>query len=249
MFLLAACALFVGVSQAQATPVLQLDIVNGYYDNTTQTVQASADDFTLVALLTIPSGSNVAEYLSQSYYISAAVMPQVQRNDSLGSFTFAGSNYDVTSDLVYGTPPVEVFDLNGADPGDLPGHLIFPTFFREFGFQFSANNVTRTYEVPQNAGQGPIAPSVGDPISYYATFTVHNGLLQTLGLHFDLYNAYFNRCASERTSCDRDLFLYAPFDRDAESHRVPEPASMSLVGLGLLAAAGHLRRRRAATQA
>ena len=80
MFLIAACAMFVGVPRAQATPVLQLDIVNGYYDTATQTVQASADDFTLVALLTIPRGSNVAEYLAQTYYISAAVMPSCRQS-------------------------------------------------------------------------------------------------------------------------------------------------------------------------
>lgn len=245
--------MFVGVSRAQATPVLQLDIVNGYYDSVTKTVQASTDDFTLVALLTVPTGGNVAEYLAQDFHISAAILPQVSRANNLGSFSFGGNNFNVTEDLVYGTPPVEAADLNVGDPGDLPNgplHMFFPTFFQEFLVRFSASNVTTAYDVIQNPGQGPVAPAPGDAVSYFATFAVHNGLLRDAGIHFDIYNAFYSRCGNgDRTQCDRDLFIRNPYDRDAESHRVPEPASMSLVGLGLLAAAGHLRRRRVAALA
>jgi hypothetical protein len=51
-------------------------------------------------------------------------------------------------------------------------------------------------------------------------------------LHFDLYTTAFKSCTAAGCDIDRDEF--APFSHDAETTRVPEPGSLSLLALALL---------------
>ena len=113
--------------EANAVPVLQLDIAGGSYDNGTETIVTSSDTFTLYALLK-PSTYNT---LSDSYYISAALTPQVSTSATLGSFVFNGATINATSDMFYGVPPLEA--ILASDKGDLPTHGVFPTYYKEFG--------------------------------------------------------------------------------------------------------------------
>src|SRR5688572_13007427 len=111
-------------AHAVAYPILQLDIIGGTYDAATQTIVSGGPDFTLVALLT-PKPGGIVGLINDTFYISAAVTPQTgPTNVSIGSFTWNGSNYDVTEDMIYGTPPLEL-GLAGAYPGDMEGHAIF----------------------------------------------------------------------------------------------------------------------------
>ena len=143
----AATTLFAGAAYAE--PTLQLDILDGVYDTNTETIVATSDQFTLYALL-LPDQDTL---LGDTFYISAALVPQTSTSTDLGSFTFNGTTIDVTADMVYGVPPLEAnlaFDAN-----DLSKHGIFPTYFAEFEFTFDPNNTATAYNTQDDAGEGP----------------------------------------------------------------------------------------------
>src|SRR3989304_4232030 len=124
---------------AVAYPTLQLDIKDGYYDSSTETIVASDNPFTLSALL-IPDFKNS---LTDTYYISAAVVPMIGPDgEVLGSFSFNGDDIisvnrsstiqnviDVTGNMVYGVPPFEIAVNQLKDKGDLQKHGIYYTYF------------------------------------------------------------------------------------------------------------------------
>ncbi|MBW1767446.1 MAG: choice-of-anchor N protein [Deltaproteobacteria bacterium] len=107
----------------QFTPLLQLDIVDGYYDTETETVVTNDSHFTLVALLTEKSGqfkkidgSEITvdgdTLLAESFYISMALIPLETTAVYDGSFTYEYLSNpdtvevtgDMTGDMLYGTP-------------------------------------------------------------------------------------------------------------------------------------------------
>jgi hypothetical protein len=215
--------------EAFAVPSLQLDIAGGGYDYGTQTIVTSSDTFTLYALLK-PSSSNT---LSDTYYISAALTPQVKTAGSLGSFVFNGTTVNATADMNYGVPPLEA-NLS-FDSGDLSKHSIFPTYFKEFGFQFNSANRIATYNSQDRAQDGGAINTAYNSNGgmYFAAFNVDvSSLSPGHELHFDLYNTSLSSC----TTGDVDVNnLFAPFSHDAEtgSTSVPEPATLLLMGTGL----------------
>ena len=196
---------------AEAFPILQFDIIGGH----------SAD--------------------ASAYYVSTAVSPNPGPSATwLGSFKWNATNYDVTDDMTYGTPPLDV------DSGaNLPSHAIFPMFFTEFDFQFSAANRVLSYNSEDTPGN-PLAPtSTTTGLSYFATFNVTTALIGTNVLHFDLYNAVLRDCKRHQDcEAELNLDLNAPFSHDAESSysKVAEPGSMLLISIGLLFAARSLSR-------
>lgn len=213
--------------EAYAVPILQLDIAGGRYKYSTETIVTSNDAFTLYALLN-PSRYNT---LGDTYYISAAVTPQVETPQSLGSFTFNGSTVNITSDMSYGVPPLEA--ILTSDRGDLPTHSIFPTYYREFEFQFDSANRIATYNSEDRAKSGGAINTAYSETGgmYFAAFNLDvSSLSPGYELHFDLYNTTFNRYSG-----DVDITKFAPFSHDAEtsSTSVPEPGTLLLMGSGL----------------
>ncbi len=210
----------------QAIPTLQLDIGGGTYNFTTETIISPGEVFTLYAFL-IPNSRNS---LSDTYYISAAVSPTVEQpGDNLGSFSFNGDVIDVTAEMTYGVAPLEnIITLQGWDKGDLPKHSIFPTYFSEFGFQFSGSQISQ-YNTADRAESGGAIPSTGTGM-YYAAFTVDTSNLDSdYVIHFDLYN-------TKILGSDNDITQFAPFSHDAESCHdctpVPEASTVLLLGAG-----------------
>jgi hypothetical protein len=217
---------------AQAIPTLQLDIGGGTYDFTTETIVSSGEVFTLYAFL-IPNSYN---QLSDTYYISAVVSPMIgEPGANLGSFSFNGDVIDVTAEMTYGIAPLEgIISSQGWDKGDLPKHGMFPTYFSEFGFSFSAGNQINKYNTQDRAiSDSPIDldyESSGG--MYYTAFSIDTSLLDpNYIIHFDLYNTKLITGTG-----DIDITQFAPFSHDAEScHNcasVPEASTVLLLGAG-----------------
>jgi hypothetical protein len=244
--LVVAAALSFFVTTAEAVPLLQLDMKDGVYDTSSETIVGpGGGPFTLYAILSPKAtwSQDVINYfLGQTYYISVAVTPAIGPAPAdLGSFVFQGSNVDVSADMIYGTPPVET--LSSYDTGDLENHQIYPTFFQQFSFQFQSADKALTYDSALTPG-GPTPSTTGG--SYYATFTGDTSLLNAnYELHFDTYNTMLLYCAGNADSACRDLDvdIYALFSHDAQtSHEVPEPTTMAGMMVGL-AGVGAWRRR------
>lgn len=210
-----------------ALPTLQLDVVNGTYDPFTQTTVATSPNFTLRALL---QGQNL---LSGTYFVSAAIEPtlgELPQVPDFGTVKVDGVSYSSSANAAswfWGSPPLDVDDENA---GNIAPHNVFPTYYLEFEFQFSALNTVAAYNTQDDAA----APGV----LYYHDFDVSVlGLLPNYALHFDLYDLKLKRG-------DLVLGKFAPFSHDAESGptgpdiEVPDGgATLLLLGCGLLGAA------------
>lgn len=244
---------FIDIVPAFAIPSLQLDIKNGVYDKKSETIVAAGNNFTLYAYL-IP---DIKAQLEDKYYISAAITPQVETLSDLGSFTFAGTEYDVTGELIPGNPPVEILPSGqNHDAGDLPPHGIFPTYFMEYSFKFDDGHRSNPYNAQLSPGLGPSPDDNGG--MYFHAFEIDTSSIKyPYVVHFDLYNTEKLSVTEEETNkvckwkngkfvCrnvvnevvvgyDIEIKANAPFSHDAESRKVPEPPTVFLLGAGLLA--------------
>lgn len=249
---IAAVVMMVGTA-AHAVPTLQLNIAGGTYDSATQTIMASTNSFSLYAY-GLASGNNAVS-LTEKFYISMALVPATNAPGSFGSFTVNGASINVTSDMTYGTAPIEgISSLQGHDSSDLSQHGIFPTYFAEKQFTFSSPSTQQSgiFNTQDHAGWGPQAGTG----MYYQRFDFNiAGLASGLGLHFDLYNETIRVCGKggNCTPGDVDVNKFAPFSHDAQGMvtAIPEPETyaMLLAGLGLLGFAARRRKLKTAAAA
>ncbi len=243
-------AIFVGfvAGAAQAVPVLQLDMKGGVYDPITETIVAPGGSNVEVFALLTPG--KTTSRLTANYYLSIALQPAISTPADLGLFSVNGTDYSVTGGLTYGNPPIEtIASLQGYDPGDLPQHGVFPTYFAEVQFKFNPADRASTYDTSLAPG-GPTANANGK--TYFATFTLDTtGLSGDYYLHFDLYDEVTRTCALSKscTPGDIDVSRFAPFSHDAQTTPpTPQPpvpdggATLILLG-GALVGIAALRRR------
>lgn len=229
---------------AWAVPTLQLDVQGGTYDLASESVLASSNTFSLYAY-GLASGTKQVDLLDK-FFISMALVPQTMTPGSYGSFIVNGTTVNVTADMTAGGPPLESTGV--IDPGDLASHGVFPTFFAEQGFFFSAGNQSAVYNTQDFAGSGPQAGTG----MYYKKFDFDiSGLAPGLGIHFDLYNEkLITKCKNQVCSpTDVDVDQFAPFSHDAGgwvTTPVPEPETyaMLLAGLGLMGLVARRRKNR-----
>ena len=231
-------ALLSGVSAlASAIPVLQLGIAGGTYNAATQTIVSSGPSFQLYAFLL----ANSSNTISDTYYLSMALTPQISSSANLGSFTVNGDTVNATSDMTYGIPPLDAL-FSGRDAGDLATHSVYPTYYRQLGFNFNSANQSGAFNTMDNPSWGPQSGSG----MYYQLFTINtSNLANGYAIHFDLYNT--GLCINGVGQCngagDIDITQFAPFSHDAESVTVPEPGTLVLMSLGLIGI-GLARRKR-----
>jgi len=164
-----------------------------------------------------------------------AVTPRQDEIDpapDLGSFVLGSLTIDVTGDMVYGTPPLDV-DL---DPKDLADHGIFETYYYEQPFTLDPAKTTGLY----NSQDTPGGPSVAGSDLYYQDFKVDvSGVASGYTIHFDLYTMKTIERQGELVNVIAD---FAPFSHDLET--VPTPGALMLGVMGIGMVNSFLRRKR-----
>lgn len=214
---------------AFGVPMLQLDIANGTYDSSSETIIASDNPFTLYALFNTLQGK-----VSGTYYIAAAIVPKTQNppTTDFGSFKVNGITYSAAN-MAYGNPP-EVVTKNSLD---LQSHGIYDTHYVEIAFTFDTSRRSEVYNSQNNPG-GLDPDSAGKMI--FEDFDVDvTGLAAGYQVHFDLYNLGRDKRGNTMV---KD---FAPFSKDAQSGGLTvadTSSTMILLGMAMLAVEGMRRR-------
>ena len=204
-----------------AVPYLQLDANPATYDPNPdeESVVTLGDVFTMYALVNSEASAFPDPIdLLKEYYLSIAIVPQLDTHTALGSFTFDDGNGPieivVTEDMQYGIPPVV-----DAIYQDFPSHGIYETFFIEIPFTLTGATQAALYDVEDGAG-GPGEEVTNGPL-YYQAFDVDATGLNDYFLHVDLYTEYNN------------AIKFAPPSHDLQHVPVPGAVLLGILGLGV----------------
>lgn len=214
--IIAACfiTLLLSAGIASAYPTLQL-----YIDPSQPGVSWDSSTEIWVASSNTFTLSALSEGTLSGVRLSIALTDGV--SPSSGTVSINGSGIS-SSNYVYGIPPISALNPDG-EGGDLTPHDIFPTYFAEYIFDFTPANAADIFDTQPGA-------AAGTKSGYWKDFYIDISGFNFV--HFDLY-----------TLKNDVIDKFAPFSHDAEYNPpIPEPGTMVLLGISLLAAAGYMRR-------
>lgn len=225
LIIIAALLLILVPTLSLAVPNLQLYIPDATYDTVTETWVYPGLEYDLWAI----GAANDDSVTILEVKIAAAV-----KSGQTGTITIQQYLYDdelgealVPSDKFFDSTPVK------GDGKDLPPHDIYPSDFYEF---YLRNFVLDEHGISDfTEGYDPDDPvetdNWGKIMKYYVVVTGYDWV------HFDLYN---------HVEGDNHA-LFAPFSHDADAEDggapIPEPATMFLLGTGMIGLGAFGRRK------
>lgn len=204
-----------------ALPILQLDVSGSKtYDEASQTIIANSSSFDVFALLNSSEDFDA----NDKYTLVAALTPRITQEDptlDVGSFLLNGNEIDAVADMDYGM-------IDG-----LEKHGIYETYYTVLSFDFTDATSVPAY----NSEPGESADGVSTLLRKSFTVDV-SGLSDGYEIHFDLIGESTEVVTNgngKKTTTNTTIKA-APYSHDAESGStsVPEPATLSLLGLSLL---------------
>ena len=234
VFLLAALVVTIAVVTTFAAPVYAIPALQlgpgssgtWTYDLSTQTWVVEESLFSLNAYANALGGNGdyaweALQDIKRYAYLVISAVPKMGDTGTADLFNVSVSNPNVLSPTGsgYGTPPI-------TDSNSIAPHGIFPTYFEVYEFQFDGPTSTISDTQPGETGTGQ---------GYTETFGIDISWLSDdiTALHFDLFTMDTNG----------QVIKNAPFSHDAETAPVPEPATMLLLGVGLIGLAGFGRKK------